>query len=146
MQYLRQDIRVQTESVEHTHEFGRDFAATLQSGDVVVLQGALGAGKTCFVKGIAEGLGYPAANVTSPSYTLVNEYQARVAIYHFDLYRLKDASELYGIGWDDYLMRDGIVMVEWGERAGEFLPKSRIEITIDIISDTSRAFMIRFID
>ena len=145
MRDLKMDIRIRTDSAEQTIELGREFAGVLKSGDVIVLQGVLGAGKTCFVKGIAEGFGYAEESVTSPSYTLVNEYQAQVPIYHFDLYRLKDVSELYGIGWDDYLMRDGIVMVEWGERAGDFLPERRIEITIEIVSDTSRDFVIRHI-
>lgn len=145
MHDLRKDIRIRTDSVEQTVALGREFAGMLTGGDIIVLQGALGAGKTCLVKGIADGFGYDAALVTSPSYTLVNEYLAQIPMYHFDLYRLKDVSELYGIGWDDYLMRDGIIVVEWGERAGDFLPDRRIEISIEIVSDTSRDFVIRHI-
>ncbi|UCD95247.1 MAG: tRNA (adenosine(37)-N6)-threonylcarbamoyltransferase complex ATPase subunit type 1 TsaE [Candidatus Zixiibacteriota bacterium] len=127
-----------TESEEQTVAAGRELAATLKNGDVVSLSGPLGAGKTCFIRGIAIGLGVNRGDIKSPSFTLVNEYYGSMPLYHFDLYRLKEISELYGIGWDDYLMRDGIVVVEWGEKAGDRLPDRRIEINIKIISENKR--------
>jgi tRNA threonylcarbamoyladenosine biosynthesis protein TsaE len=82
--------------------------------------------------------------VKSPSFTLINEYYGRIPLFHFDLYRMKDISELYNIGWDDYLMREGIVVVEWGEKAEEFLPEKRIDIKIEIISEWVRRMHILF--
>jgi len=82
--------------------------------------------------------------VKSPSYTIINEYDGKIPLYHFDLYRMKDPTELYNIGWDDYLMRDGIVVVEWGEKAEEQMPKNRIDIDIEIVSETNRKLQIRF--
>jgi tRNA threonylcarbamoyladenosine biosynthesis protein TsaE len=127
-----------TESEEETVAAGSELAASLKSGDVVSLSGPLGAGKTCFIRGIAVGLGVNRDDIKSPSFTLVNEYYGSMPLYHFDLYRLKEISELYGIGWDDYLMRDGVVVVEWGEKAKGRLPDSRIEISIKILSENKR--------
>ena len=127
-----------TESEEQTVAAGCELAASLKSGDVVSLSGPLGAGKTCFIRGIAVGLGVNRDDIKSPSFTLVNEYYGSMPLYHFDLYRLKKTSELYGIGWDDYLMRDGVVVVEWGEKAKGRLPDRRIEINIKILSENKR--------
>ncbi|MCX6828232.1 MAG: tRNA (adenosine(37)-N6)-threonylcarbamoyltransferase complex ATPase subunit type 1 TsaE [candidate division Zixibacteria bacterium] len=131
-----------TGSEEETIRTGRRFAAILQNGDLVVLTGPLGAGKTCFIKGIALGLGVKEEEIKSPSFTLVNEYYGSRPLFHFDLYRMKLVSELYQIGWDDYLLRDGIVVVEWGEKAEEFLPEKRVEVAIDIISENERRLSI----
>ena len=133
---------ITTGSEEETIRTGRRFAATLQNGDLVVLTGPLGAGKTCFIKGIALGLGVKEEEIKSPSFTLVNEYYGSRPLFHFDLYRMKSVSELYQIGWDDYLLRDGIVVVEWGEKAEEFLPEKRVEVAIDIISENERRLSI----
>jgi tRNA threonylcarbamoyladenosine biosynthesis protein TsaE len=134
----RKNQSLVTESEDQTVTAGKDLAATLRSGDVVSLSGPLGAGKTCFIRGIAVGLGVNRGDVKSPSFTLVNEYYGSMPLYHFDLYRMKKTSELYEIGWDDYLMRDGVVVVEWGEKAEGYLPDGRIEIVIEIISENKR--------
>ncbi len=133
---------ITTESEEETIRAGQTLAATLQNGDLVVLTGPLGAGKTCFIKGIALGLGVKEEEIKSPSFTLINEYYGARPLFHFDLYRMKSVSELYQIGWDDYLLRDGIVVVEWGEKAEEFLPEDRIEVAIEIISENERRLSI----
>jgi tRNA threonylcarbamoyladenosine biosynthesis protein TsaE len=125
---------------------GEGLSKVLKSGDFTVLTGPLGAGKTCFIKGIAAGLDIPRDDVNSPSYTLVNEYYGRLPLFHLDLYRMKDTSELYFIGWDDYMMRPGIVVVEWGEKAREMLPDSRIEIDIEILGGNIRRLKIDFIE
>ncbi len=127
-----------------TETVGRALAKTLQPSDLVVLTGPLGAGKTCFIKGVALGLGVDEEAVKSPSFTLVNEYYGRLPLFHFDLYRLKEPSELYQIGWDDYLLRDGVVVVEWGEKAEGYLPPERIDITIDIIDEHTRKIQIDY--
>ncbi len=112
MQYL-------THSPEQTEQLGRQFAAELKPGDVVAFYGDLGAGKTAFTRGIARGLGV-LEPVTSPTYTIVNEYlSGRLPLFHFDMYRLGSADELFDIGWEDYLERGGVCAVEWSENVEE---------------------------
>jgi tRNA threonylcarbamoyladenosine biosynthesis protein TsaE len=146
MKSARENIARVSNSEEETRIFGRELSAMLHDRDIIVLTGPLGAGKTCLIKGIAVGLGVPEEDTKSPSFTLVNEYCGRVPLYHFDLYRMKDESELYQIGWDEYLLRDGIVVVEWGEKAGDYLPEKRINISIEIISENGRNIKVDFID
>ncbi len=111
------------ESIEATLAFGQDLARDLAAGDVLGLVGGLGAGKTHLVKGIVAGLG-SAAEVTSPTFTLVHEYvDGRVPVYHFDFYRLEDSSELLAIGWDEYIEGDGVVLVEWADKFAELMPE-----------------------
>ncbi len=141
---FRDSRKVHSTSERETIEVGESLAGDLVEGDVIVLTGPLGAGKTVFIKGLAQGLDIPYDDVKSPSYTLVNEYQGKMILFHFDLYRMNDLEELYHIGWDDYLMRDGIVVVEWGEKADGLLPDNVIRIDIAIISDYERNIDIRF--
>lgn len=102
-------------STEDTERFGQRLAACLQPGDVVAYRGDLGAGKTAFTRGIAQGLGVT-EQVTSPTYTIVNEYlSGRIPLFHFDMYRLSSEEELFDIGWEDYLSRGGVCAVEWSE-------------------------------
>ena len=102
-------------STEDTERFGQRLAACLQPGDVVAYRGDLGAGKTAFTRGIARGLGVT-ERVTSPTYTIVNEYlSGRIPLFHFDMYRLSSEEELFDIGWEDYLSRGGVCAVEWSE-------------------------------
>ena len=141
---FRDSRKVHSNSERETIEIGESFAGDLIDGDVIVLTGPLGAGKTVFIKGLARGLDIPYDDVKSPSYTLVNEYQGKSTLFHFDLYRMNSLEELYHIGWDDYLMRDGIVVVEWGEKADGLLPENVIRIDIAIVSDNERDIDIRF--
>ena len=106
-------LEKRTASAAATERLGEAFAAALRAGDVLALRGGLGAGKTCFVTGLARGLS-PAARVRSPTFTLVNEYDGRVSLFHLDLYRL-DAREAEGLGLEEYADR-GALVVEWGER------------------------------
>ena len=108
-------------SPDETAEIGRRLAVQLKPGDVLALAGDLGAGKTQFVKGLAEGLGVT-AEATSPTFTLVHEYPGPVPLYHIDLYRLETAGEALGIGIDDYLNGDGIAAVEWADKFPELMP------------------------
>ena len=108
-----------THSAEQTEQLGRQLAAHLQPGDVLAYYGGLGAGKTAFTRGIAQGLGVHEP-VTSPTYTIVNEYlSGRLPLFHFDMYRLHSAEELFEIGWEDYLNRGGVCAVEWSENVQE---------------------------
>ena len=104
-------------SAQETEALGERLAAVLQPGDVVAYTGDLGAGKTAFTRGLARGLGVP-DRVTSPTFTIVNEYEGgRLPLFHFDLYRMDSPEELFDIGWEDYLARGGVCAVEWSEHA-----------------------------
>ena len=104
-----------TTSEEETSAAGERLAARLEAGDVVLLYGDLGAGKTAFVRGLAQGLGAPAADVSSPTFTLVQEYRGQVTLYHVDLYRL-EPKEVDDLGLDELVLGDGVVAIEWAER------------------------------
>lgn len=114
-------MRMTTHSAEETERLGAALARRLRPGDIVAFFGGLGAGKTAFTRGVARGLDVREA-VTSPTYTLVNEYlSGRMPLFHFDLYRLRSADELFDIGWEDYLERGGVLCVEWSEHGGAAL-------------------------
>ena len=108
---------------------GAAQAARLRPGDVVAYLGDLGAGKTAFTRGLARGLGY-AGRVTSPTFTIVNEYEGPVPLFHFDMYRLGGEEDLFDIGWEDYLDRGGVCAVEWSERVAAALPPEAVRVTI----------------
>ena len=116
-------------SEAETEALGEALAARLRAGDVVAYSGGLGAGKTAFTRGLARGLGYR-GRVTSPTFTIVNEYEGRLPLFHFDMYRLGGAEDLFDIGWEDYLDRGGVCAVEWSERAAGALPADAV--TVDI--------------
>ncbi|MBQ3842020.1 MAG: tRNA (adenosine(37)-N6)-threonylcarbamoyltransferase complex ATPase subunit type 1 TsaE [Ruminiclostridium sp.] len=103
-----------TESPEETITAAEQFAKQLNPGDCVLYTGEMGAGKTHFTKGIAKGFGYT-DHVTSPTFAIVNEYNCRPPVFHFDLFRLGDIDDLYAVGFFDYLRRDGVICVEWSE-------------------------------
>ena len=108
-------------SAAETEQLGARLAACLEPGDVIAFRGDLGAGKTAFTRGLARGLGITEP-VTSPTYTIVNEYlEGRLPLFHFDMYRLSCADELFDLGWEDYLTRGGICAVEWSENVIEAL-------------------------
>ena len=110
-----------TNSEEETESLGARLAGQLEPGAVVAFTGGLGAGKTAFTRGLARGLGV-GERITSPTFTIVNEYEGgRLPLFHFDMYRLSSAEELFDIGWDDYLARGGVCAVEWSERVSEAL-------------------------
>lgn len=136
-------MQIQTHNPEETEAVGRKLAAQLQPGDVLAYYGDLGAGKTAFTRGLAAGLGVTEP-VTSPTYTIVNEHlSGRLPLFHFDMYRLGSADELFNIGWEDYLARGGICAVEWSENVEEALTGAlRITITKDSADETVRTITI----
>lgn len=112
-------MEYRTETPQETEALGEALGRVLPPGSVVAYTGGLGAGKTAFTRGLARGLGIQ-DRVTSPTYTIVNEYEGgRLPLFHFDWYRLSDAEELFDIGWEDYLSRGGVCAVEWSEKAPE---------------------------
>lgn len=119
-----------THSAQQTQQLGEKLGTVLTAGAVVAFTGDLGAGKTAFTRGLAEGLGI-AMQVTSPTFTIVNEYEGgRLALFHFDMYRLGSSEELYDIGWEDYLSRGGVCAVEWSERIADVLEDDCIRVDI----------------
>lgn len=122
--------KIISESPEATAKFAYDFAKTLKSGDVVCLDGDLGVGKTAFVQGLAKGLGID-DYISSPTFTIVNEYNAPLPLYHFDVYRIGDSEEMYDIGFDEYIFGDGVCVIEWSANISDILPEKRYEITIN---------------
>lgn len=116
-------------SSEDTKKIAYEFSKSLKSGDVVCMYGEMGAGKTAFVQGLAEGLGIDEP-ITSPTFTIVNEYYGRLALYHFDVYRIGEADEMYEIGYDEYIDGDGVSVIEWPQLIDELLPNERYNITI----------------
>ena len=125
-------------SIEETLSIAQSFAATLRAGDVVALEGDLGAGKTHFVKGLALGLGSN-ADVTSPTFTLIHEYGGgRVPLFHFDLYRLDEAGEVRRIGFDEYLEADGVCVIEWADKFPELLPPETRRVRIRLLQNDER--------
>jgi tRNA threonylcarbamoyladenosine biosynthesis protein TsaE len=126
-----------THSVEETLEFGQTIGEQLESGAIFLLSGDLGAGKTVFAKGLAAGLGIDPVDVTSPTFTLVNEYQGRLRFYHIDLYRL-DEGRCFGLGLEElFEEKKSVVLIEWAERLG-FVPEGATIINIDYLNDTER--------
>jgi tRNA threonylcarbamoyladenosine biosynthesis protein TsaE len=128
---------VTTHSESETLEYGRKLANSLEIGDVVCISGQLGAGKTVLCRGIAIGLGVDPEHVSSPSFSIINEYRGRVELLHADFYRLSGAEEVERIGWSDYLERDAVLLIEWPEIARAALPAKRIEITIESASTSA---------
>ena len=114
-------------STQETEAIGEELAQKLRGGDVLAFTGSLGMGKTAFTRGLARGLGCR-GRVTSPTFTIVNEYEGRTPLFHFDMYRLGSSDELFDIGWDDYLARGGVCAVEWSERAEDAFDGSTVRI------------------
>ena len=130
-----------TNSERETEEIGRRFAEKLPGGTVVAMYGDLGAGKTAFVRGMARGLGL-SCRVSSPTFTIVNEYLGDRELIHFDMYRLSGADELFDIGWEDYLNRGAICAVEWSENVEDAFFGDETRVTIEKLSDTGRKITI----
>ena len=127
-------MRLESHSPAETEEFARQMGLNAKPGEVYCLEGTLGAGKTVFARGFARGVGYEGL-VTSPTFTIINVYESgRLPLYHFDLYRLEeDSDDLESIGLEDYFHSDGVCLVEWPRRLGDYLPReaTKIEIIVD---------------
>lgn len=129
---------MRTASPNETRALGRRLAEKLRPGDVLLLWGNLGAGKSEMTRGIAEGLGVT-ATVTSPSFTILNVYDdGRAPLYHFDWYRLESAEELYEMGMDEYLGGDGVAVVEWPSQCEEAIPETHLAVKLEPVGENER--------
>ena len=126
-----------THSTEETEKIGEALAKKLQPGTILAYRGDLGVGKTAFTRGLARGLGCKEL-VTSPTYTIVNEYLGgRLPLFHFDMYRLASSDDLWDIGWEDYLERGGVCAVEWSENVADAM-EDALTVTIEKLGETTR--------
>ncbi len=117
-------------SVEETYKIGELIGSLVNSGDIICLIGDLGTGKTHLTKGIAKGLGVE-DHITSPTFTIVNEYIGRLKLYHFDVYRVSDPEEIAAIGFDEYIFSDAVSIIEWANYIQELIPPNNLTITIE---------------
>lgn len=124
-----------------TEEMGQKLAEKLPGGSVVAMYGDLGAGKTAFVRGMAKGMGL-SCRVSSPTFTIVNEYLGERELIHFDMYRLSSADELFDIGWEDYLSRGAVCAVEWSENVQDAFFGDEVVVRIEKLNDTDRKITI----
>ncbi len=122
--------------------FAKKFADGLKAGDIVLLDGDLGAGKTVFTKGVVNALSKETITAVSPTFVIVNVYDTNPPIYHFDLYRISDVSELDAIGAEEYFYSNGISIVEWPERAAYMFPSSAIKVNIKKVNDNERLIIV----
>jgi len=133
-----------TNQPAETEEIGRAIGKTLAKRDVVALIGDLGAGKTCITRGLATGLGMSLSQqVSSPSYTLINEYEGLIPIYHIDLYRISQLDEVWDLGLDEYLEGEGICIIEWADMILHQLPARTIEIKMNWLDNNRRSIEIK---
>lgn len=130
-------------SAEETISFAREFGKEITADSVIALHGELGTGKTIFTKGLAEGLGID-EDVTSPTFSLVETYNGRIPLYHFDLYRIENINEFTHLKFEDYWEDHGVSVIEWPEKAEGLLPEKRINIFIEYIDENRRRITIEY--
>ncbi|MGI6492256.1 MAG: tRNA (adenosine(37)-N6)-threonylcarbamoyltransferase complex ATPase subunit type 1 TsaE [Pelotomaculum sp.] len=138
---MKRLFSVITHSPEETARLGMVLGALLRAGDMICLEGDLGAGKTCFAQGVARGMGIEGP-VSSPTFTLVNEYYGELILYHLDVYRLNSSDELEDLGYEEIFYGDGVTLLEWAERVQEALPAERLEVRIKRQPDEEAARVI----
>ena len=138
-------MMIETNSPEETYAFGKKLGMEAQAGQVYCLNGDLGVGKTVFTQGFAAGLGIQEP-VNSPTFTIVQEYDdGRLPLYHFDVYRLGEAEEIYEVGYEDYLNSNGILLIEWANIIESELPKEYIEVKLNYHGEDTREVELRYI-
>jgi tRNA threonylcarbamoyladenosine biosynthesis protein TsaE len=118
-----------TKSPEETKKLGKEISKLVKPGDLLAFYGELGAGKTCFIQGISEGLEVK-DYVTSPSFTIINEYQGKIPFYHFDVFRVSNIEEIIELGYEEYFYGEGLTVIEWAEKIENLLPKDHLKIEI----------------
>ncbi len=133
MNHIRNDMNFvshETTDPDQTRHIGSTIGKMLTGGEVLAITGDLGTGKTCLVQGIAQGLEIAPSDITSPTFTLIHEHEGRIPLFHVDLYRLENPSEIEAIGLEEYFSRDGVIAIEWAEHATTLLPRTRLDITL----------------
>ena len=135
---------IATRSADDTFNLGETLGALLQPGDLITLNGDLGAGKTCLASGVGRGMNIE-GRVKSPTFALINEYEGKIPLYHMDVYRLDSPSEINDLGFDEYFYGTGAVLVEWAQKIIDFLPEQRLDIAIDKDPNKEDARNIRLI-
>ena len=130
-------LQFKTNNARETENLGRKIADALKGGEVIAMTGDLGAGKTTMTKALAKGLGIN-EYVTSPTFTILNEYEGRLKLFHFDVYRINDIEEMYDLGFEEYIYGDGVSIIEWSNLIEEILPKDTINIEILATGDDQR--------
>ena len=137
-------IEIISHSAKQTMEIARLLGGQLREGDILALSGELGSGKTCFTAGIARGLGVSESyQITSPTFTLINEYPARCDLYHFDVYRLNGYSEFEDLGYEEYFSRSGVVVIEWAEKIAPVLPVDTFFVSFEYVDENIRNIKIK---
>jgi tRNA threonylcarbamoyladenosine biosynthesis protein TsaE len=133
------EFQITTCSADETSALGRSIGEKLKKGDILALSGELGSGKTCFTGGIARGLGVGNDyQITSPTFTLINEYPAKLVLYHFDVYRLSSYADLDDLGYEEYFSGNGVVVIEWAEKIAQIVPHTAIFINFEYIDENKR--------
>lgn len=136
-------IEIISQSAARSKEIARAIGEKLREGDVLAMSGELGSGKTCFTGGLAQGLGVDDKyRITSPTFTLINEYPARLKLYHFDVYRLNDYSEFEDLGYEEYFGGRGVVVIEWAEKIARLLPENTLFLNFEYLDENSRRIVI----
>lgn len=142
---LKKEMTYHTTSPRQTFKLGEQLGKRLKGGETILLIGELGSGKTIFAKGVASGLEIKSSTaVTSPSFTLINEYHGRLRLFHIDLYRISRPEELYDLGLEEIMTPANVVMVEWGEKLGPFSPALAIVVRLSSVGERQREITISF--
>tara|TARA_B100002003_G_C13698126_1_gene351318 strand:- start:40 stop:456 length:417 start_codon:yes stop_codon:yes gene_type:complete len=134
-----------SKSEEETRDFGQNMAKQLREKDVVFIYGELGAGKTCLVKGIVEGLGLTDEYVRSPTFTIINKYIGKKPVYHLDFYRIESVEEIEELGIEEFSGREGVTLIEWPEKILKYIPQAHCEIKINILGENKRSLKVNFL-
>jgi tRNA threonylcarbamoyladenosine biosynthesis protein TsaE len=144
MKQEKKELEIITCSANETTQLGKCIGEKIREGDILALSGELGSGKTCFTGGLARGLGisdkYP---ITSPTFTLINEYPGRCKLYHFDVYRLRGYEDLDDLGYEEYFSGKGVLVIEWAEKIDKIIPGNAFRINFEYIDENERKITIK---
>ena len=141
LERMKNVLSFKTNNADETEELGLRIGKSLKGGEVIAMEGDLGAGKTTMTKSLAKGLGID-EHVTSPTFTIVNEYEGRLKLFHFDVYRIGDIEEMYDLGFEEYIYSGGVCIIEWSNLIEEILPADRINIEILYLDEGKREVII----
>lgn len=134
-------LDIVSHSMAQTHRLGARLGELLHGGELLLMDGDLGTGKTTLTQGIAEGMGIRGV-VSSPTFTLLKEYEGRIPLYHFDLYRLEDPGEILDLGFEEYFYGTGVCVVEWANKAEGIWPEQHLQIRLKMVADTKRGLVL----